>query len=615
MKLLIVESPNKCKKLKSILGEGWTVKASAGHIRDLPTKEIGVEAPSYKPRYIASGRSKNTIADLKRCASKASVVYLATDLDREGEAIAWHLKDVLKLRNYHRVTFQEITSKAVLAAIANTRDIDMNMVYAQETRRVIDRLVGYKVSGVASRLTRLNKMSAGRVQSPCTMLVVIRENEIKLFKPTSHYLLNAHFTEAQCKWSAQWNISHLLDDDQKYFQDIRGMEAFRDAIEQEPRFKVKEVSSTKSNRKAPAPFTTASLQQCASTVLGLDPDETMKLAQSLFESGKISYHRTDAVYLSDEAVMATRDVIRGMEETHGQGYLPRQAPVFDSGDNAQEAHESIRPTDITCDELSDTGASEQKLYSLIRNRTIASQMAPCVIESSKIKLISGAKYQGKNQLFEAKGLRTLFLGWRILGDEIGKDIGNDNEENEEGRLPELNQGDIKETDGCDIESKKTKAPPRYTQASLIKKMEKEGIGRPSTYANILKNIMDRGYIEQKKGRKLWATERGIALIESLTGRFMFMDLDYTRKMEKVLDFIANGKKTYLQAVQFMDTQLNSEIKDLGISTERVIRDEPCEKCGKEMIKRPGKNGDFWGCSGWPKCKNTAQIAISMSKAS
>lgn len=607
VQLLIVESPNKCKKLKSILGDGWVVKASAGHIRDLPIKEIGVEAPKYKPNYVASDRSKSTIADLKRWAQKASVVYLATDLDREGEAIAWHLKDVLKLRNYHRVTFQEITERAVKAAIERTRDIDMDLVHAQEARRVIDRLVGYRISSIASKLTRLPKMSAGRVQSPCLKIVVEREKEIKDFKPKNHYALEVGFVEDGAQWSAKWMHEHLMkDEEDTYWTDIHGIEGFRDAIEQENRFKVLDISKTQSRRKAPSPFTTASLQQCASTVLGMDPDETMKIAQSLFEQGLITYHRTDAVFLSDEAVMATRNIIRDMEDELGDGYLPRQAPVFDSGENAQEAHESIRPTDISIETIKELSQREQTLYSLIRNRTIACQMAPCIIESNKIKMVSGAKYNGQQQPFEAKGLRTLFNGWRVLGDEIGKDVGGDTEEGEND-LPEIEKGSIKRSVECLIDSKKTKAPPRYTQASLIKKMEKEGIGRPSTYANILKNIMDRAYIEQK-ARKLKATDRGISLIEALDKRFMFMDIEYTMKMEKVLDNIAHGKRTYFDMVKFMDERLTDEIQDLGIklpSNEK--RDENCPKCKKAMYKREGKNGDFWGCSGFPKCKETAPV--------
>lgn len=520
-KLLILESPGKVKKVQEILGPGWKVTASVGHVRDLPVKEMGVAAPDFKPQYIPTDRGKDVLSRLAGMVKNAEEVFLATDPDREGEAIAWHLQDVLKLKNAKRVTYTEITEAAIRAALSAPRSIDMAQVAAQEGRRVLDRFCGYMVSGPLSNATG-EKLSAGRVQSPAVRLVVDREKEIKAFSSTTHYGAELTFENVDNitdGWKAVFLVKLWLPDSaagQEYLLDksLAEKAAALRALD------VLDCKESESHTAPPAPFTTSTLQQAASSSLKFTPKQTMQLAQRLYEQGAITYMRTDSPNLSQEAVHA----IRAYCETKGWP-LVETPRTWKSKEGAQEAHEAIRPTHIEIEEAGET-ADEKALYRLIRLRSLACQLEDAVYAVRTLQL--GAEMDGKQALFEAKGRTLLSQGWKVLADQENGPCaeGEGAEEGEKEPLnpvPAMKPGTKATALTGTVTTKKTKPAARFTEASLIRELEKRGIGRPSTYAAIIDTISSRKYVATEK-RFLVPTPLGKRLSPASAGIFPLLSM-------------------------------------------------------------------------------------------
>ncbi|MDR3727107.1 MAG: type I DNA topoisomerase [Terracidiphilus sp.] len=602
MNLMIVESPNKVKKIKTLLGPGWDVAASVGHVRDLPQKTLGVNSPDYQLQYEFTERGKGVVDGLKSRASKAEAVYLATDPDREGEAIAWHLKESLKLKSYQRVTFDAITEAVVQKALKQPRQLDMNLVHAQEARRGADRLVGYKVSPALSRQSGIARMSAGRVQTVAVRLVVERQREIENFKTTKHFGAEAIFEDG--KWTAQWDTAPFLKKGEKYIMDS----ALAEQAAQCRAFKVVKAATKQAKQAPPAPFTTSTLLQAASVTLGYKPDQAAQLAQKLFEQGLITYHRTDSQNFSAEALTE----IRAFAQANNLP-IPAKARTFKSKASAQEAHEAIRPTHLEARSAGETEA-ERKLYGLIWNRAVASQLADAEYSVNTLRLESE---QGEQKFFFKSTGRTLVVpGWRgLTAQDAAEDADEhvEGKEDDNGKVPALEVGSELQSTSTRLLNKQTKPPNGYTQAGLIKKLESEGIGRPSTYPAILKNVITRGYLTEGK-KILFASDLAKLLIDSLTGKFKFVEYDYTRSLEQELDDIASGKALYLTVVSALDTQLNTELSQFHIErsalagplpepgSERQAGPPldanrpgiPCPKCKVGRLRRP-EGRDFFGC--------------------
>lgn len=594
-KLLILESPGKVKKVQEILGPGWKVAASVGHVRDLPVKEMGVAAPDFKPEYIPTDRGKEVLSRLAGLVKNAEAVYLATDPDREGEAIAWHLQDSLKLKDARRVTYAEITEKAIKAALDAPRSIDMALVAAQEGRRVLDRFCGYMVSGPLSNVAG-EKLSAGRVQSPAVRLVVEREREIQDFRSTTHYGAELTFENVDNitdGWKAAWEVSPWLENGQEYLLD-KSLAEKAAALRS---LEVLDCKDSESRSAPPAPFTTSSLQQAASNALKFTPKQTMQLAQKLYEGGHITYMRTDSPNLSQDAV----DVIRAFCE--GQGWpLVEKPRTWKSKEGAQEAHEAIRPTHVETEDAGET-ANEKALYRLIRLRSLASQLEDAVYAVRVLQLATDL--DGKQALFEAKGRTLLSQGWKILTADDAATEDSEEMAEPENPVPVMKPGTRGTALTGTVLTKKTKPAARFTEASLVRELEKRGIGRPSTYAAILDTIMARSYVKTEK-RFLVPTPLGITVVDGLCGNFSFVEFEFTRTMEQALDDIAAGKADYRAVISEAHSRLEQELQAFTKATGKT-----CPKCSKPMVhrvKKPGKDGkggyDFWGCTGWPECKET-----------
>ncbi len=591
MKLIIVESPNKTRKIREFLGKDYRVAASFGHVRDLPTSgDLAVAFIDGRvlPHYEPLERSRDALADLKRQADQADEVLLATDPDREGEAIAWHLSQALGERPYRRVVFHAITKNEVQKAVAKPRDLDSHLIDAQQARRVLDRVVGWLVSPTLRRLGK-EARSAGRVQSVALRLVAEREREIAKFNTVDYFILNATvekpgtpppFVARLITWKGEPLGQRLTDKNiaEKTVEWCR-----------KQRWEVQGCDRREQARHPPAPFTTATVQQAASVRLGLNPDQTMKMLQSLFEGGHITYHRTDSVALAPEAIQAARDIIK---KRFKPDYLPAQPVIHATKSaNAQEAHEAIRPTHAEngADALGNT--TEGKLYQLIWNRFIASQMASGRDQLTTIDiacapgtwLAEGQSPQAMG-IFQAKGKVVLFNGWRKLTgsdetDEIAKKSRSKKDKSDDdefaGELPLLNIGDAVELRDLVALNRTTKPPPRYTQASLIKKLEKEGIGRPSTYANIMRTILQRLYVGEKQ-RKLFATPLGLSVTDFLLRHYggNFIDLDYTARLENDLDRIARGEAEWQQVVTDASHAVLSLAQQAGLRSNPLAPPTP-----------------------------------------
>ncbi|MFI5360909.1 MAG: type I DNA topoisomerase [Elusimicrobiota bacterium] len=564
MKLVIVESPNKVRKIKDFLGAGYRVAASFGHVRDLPAAgglAVAFEGGKITPSYVMIDRSSRHVAELAAMAKDAEEVILATDPDREGEAIAWHVSQLLGKRAYSRVVFHAVTKADVQKAMAKPRPLDQHLVDAQQARRVLDRVVGWVVSPTLRRVAK-EARSAGRVQSVALRLVAEREKEIKKHSVVDYFILSARLekTGAPPPFSAKlvtWK-NHPLG--QRLRDPALAEKTVVWAKTQE--WRVLSCDRRESARNAPPPFTTATVQQAASVRLGLNPDATMKLLQGLFEDGKITYHRTDSTALAPESIAEARAVIAKQFPAE---YLPK-APIVHAtkAANAQEAHEAIRPTHPESGPEALGAGDAGKLYRLIWQRFIACQMAPGrdSITTLDVACAPGAWKPEKGGagpmgVFQAKGKVTLFDGWRRLTGEDateetkrkkGKD-GDDDEDDGESELPMLDPGDPLSLLELDALKRATKPPPRFTQASLIKRLEHDGIGRPSTYAAIMRVILERGYVKEEK-RKLHATPLGLSVTDFLVRNYTgnFIDLDYTARLEDDLDKIARGDADWEKVV-------------------------------------------------------------------
>lgn len=580
-KLVIVESPGKIKKISQILGPDWTVKASFGHVNDLPKDSYGI-SDDYKPTYVLSERGAATVKDLKFAVSKASEVYLATDPDREGEAISYHLQQVLRVPNAKRITFASITEAAIKTAISQVRPLDVNLVRAQETRRALDRIVGWKVSGPLSDAAGMN-LSAGRVQSPAIRLVVDREREIRAFKPTDHFSAEATFDGGA--WSAKLDVKALLKskgDTGDYLLDRQIAELASSARS----FRVVSSTSEPARKAPPAPFTTSTLLQAAGTALKLNPDVTMAAAQKLYEGGHITYHRTDYPNLSDEGAAGAKEIAvsRGLP-------LPSSVRKFRVAAGAQEAHEAIRPTHWEIEEAGDTD-TERGLYKLIWLRAVASQLADAELMNTKLDLETDAG--GQTFKFHASGSVTTAPGWKSLTAQVAEEDDDEKgEDDNSGKVPQLDTGSVKEAESGRLIAATTRPPNRYKLASLVKKVENLGIGRPSTYASLTSLIVQRGYVIEQKDRCIVPSPAGEAIVDGLANRFRFIDFDFTKSLEDQLDDIANGKGNYFSVVSTFDRQLSGELGTVAGPKY------PCPKCGKGLKRylSQKRGGHFGPASG------------------
>jgi len=592
--LIIVESPTKAKTILKFLGDNspYTIKASVGHIRDLPKsnkKAIDIEG-GFIPHYEIPATKKEIVEELKKLANKSEEILLATDPDREGEAIAWHIAQILnhdaeQKNKIKRVVFHEITKSAIDEAIKNPRKIDQNLRIAQEARRVLDRLVGYDLSGLIWKKLRYG-LSAGRVQSPALRILVEREREIKKFKPETFWVLTANL---KTKNSDQMLLTCTKEPrDKKLAEDIVKQS-------QNGKWKIVNVNTTDTSRAPRAPLTTSTLQQTASSRFGFAPSRTMKTAQRLYEAGHITYMRTDSTNLSKEAIEHIKETIA--KEFNKDNFQERFYKT--KSKNAQEAHEAIRPTDLS---KKATGVTDdqKKLYSLIRQRTLASQMVDAHLLRTKI---TANISDGKIPDFVVNGTHITKPGW-LLADPSAR--------NNEVDLPKVNQDDPLTLEKINSLEKETQPPPRYSEAGLVKELEKRGIGRPSTYATIIKTIIDRGYVE-KEGRSLKPTDTGEVVSKFLEDNFAKYISDFfTAEMENELDEIAAGQREYKKTLTDFYTPFSKDIKskesmekitNLGDADESI----KCPDCGSRMIIKLGRTGKFLSCSKFPECSGARMI--------
>ena len=591
MKLMIIESPGKIEKLSAILGDGWKIAASVGHVRDLPTKEIGVSAPDFQPMYVLTDRGAGVVAKLKALVKQADSVYLATDPDREGESISWHLEKCLSLKNPLRVTFNEITANAVQAALAAPRSIDIKRVEAQEARRVLDRLVGYMVSPVLSQRTG-ERLSAGRVQSPAVRLVVERERAIKAFQVTNHFGAALYFAGDKGEWSAEWMTKpNFVTDENPYFLN----KVFAESISKIEFVTVTAFEEGQAKRSPPPPFTTSTMQQAASVALNLNPKAAMDAAQKLYEQGHITYHRTDNPNVSEDSMGNIQVIAAKLGLDMAESQRKFKAPA-----GAQVGHPAITPTHWGVDEAGET-EDQRALYKLIRLRAIACQLADARYAVRTVRLGAVPPVDVNKAIeFEATGRTLVYPGWLklIAGDQTEED----EDKAPSNPIPVCTTGQRLDVVRGKLLEKKTKAPSRFTQATLVKKLESEGIGRPATYAAIMDNITSRGYVQTEK-KFLIPTASGELVVDSLADKFDFMDLGFTRNIEEDLDRIAEGKAQYLEVVKQLHEKLQAELSALQ-GTAAAASQHACPSCGRPMRRISSKAGAFWGCTGRPDCSLT-----------
>jgi DNA topoisomerase I len=587
MKLVIVESPAKAKTIEKYLKEidrsgDFVVRASVGHVRDLPKsnkKAIDIEG-GFIPHYEVVAGKAHVIEELSSLAKDADEVILATDPDREGEAIAWHIKEELKLKKPDRIVFHEITKEAIAEALQQPRAIDENLRLAQEARRVLDRLVGYDLSGLIWKKVRYG-LSAGRVQSPALRILMEREREIRAFVPETFYVITA--TTKTPKKELLIVICSEEPRDKKLAEKII-------AAVKKDGLTVASVTETEAKRAARPPFTTSTLQQAASSRLGYSPSNTMRIAQKLYEAGHITYMRTDSLNLG---AAARASIVAMAEKKFGKEYAESRTFATKSK-NAQEAHEAIRPTHIEKESLGTT-PEQKKLYDLIWRRTIASQMADAKILRTKIE---AATKDSSIPTFAATGSRVIFDGW-LKADPAAR--------GEDVELPLVRSGDELDVQDVSSEEKQTTPPPRYTEAGLIKEMEKRGIGRPSTYASIMRTLDARGYVE-KEGRSLKPTDTGDVVSTFLEANFpTYISDTFTAEMEDELDQIANGEREYTKTLKDFYGPFLKEVKlkDKEAGKLTNIGDAPkeftCPLCGSPMVYKLSRQGKFMSCSRFPEC--------------
>ncbi|MBQ9167103.1 MAG: type I DNA topoisomerase [Oscillospiraceae bacterium] len=614
--LVIVESPSKAKTIGKYLGPDYTVKASMGHLRDLPKSKMGVDIENgFIPQYQPVRGKEDLIKELKTAAAQVDTVYLATDPDREGEAISWHLKELLNLPDHktHRVTFNEITQKVVKESINNPRDIDYDLVDAQQARRILDRIVGYQLSPLLWKKVRRG-LSAGRVQSVATRMVVDRENEIRAFVPKEYWSLDVTLDRIGKPGSF---VAHYHGEDKKrelnneaetqaVIDDITGKE-----------FTVTNVKKGEKKRSAAPPFTTSTLQQEASRKLGFTPKKTMMVAQQLYEgvdvagegtTGLITYMRTDSLRLSDEAMAAAADFINWR---YGKDYYYGKFHVFKTKNGAQDAHEAIRPTHVELEpeRIRQSLTQDQyRLYKLIWSRFLASQMANALFDTVSIDTeCAGHVFRSSHQSMRFSGFIAVYEEGR---DDEAEAVGSP--------LPDLQIGDRAAVSIIEKEQHFTQPPARYTEATLVKAMEEKGVGRPSTYAATISTIEDREYVN-KQDKRLFPTPLGEVVTGLMMERFNdIIDVEFTANMEMRLDEIEEGKRQWKSILEDFYRDFKRELEDAEQALEGIRlkvpeeeTDEVCELCGRKMVIKMGRFGKFLACPGFPECKNTKPIVEKM----
>ncbi len=614
--LVIVESPSKAKTIGKYLGTDYTVKASMGHLRDLPKSTMGVDLEgNFQPHYIPVRGKEALIKELKAESAKAQTVYLATDPDREGEAISWHLKELLELPDdkAKRVTFNEITQKVVKESIAHPRDIDYNLVDAQQARRVLDRIVGYELSPLLWKKVRRG-LSAGRVQSVATRLVVDRENEIRAFQPKEYWSLDVNLTRQGKPGSF---VAHYYGSPKK--QELSSQEQTAQVVADitGKDFTVTNVKKAEKKRSSAPPFTTSTLQQEASRKLGFTPKKTMMVAQQLYEGvdvagegtlGLITYMRTDSLRLSQEAMAAAAQFIR---HRYGDSYYYGTFHTFKTKGNAQDAHEAIRPTHVELDpdEIRSSLTPDQyKLYKLIWSRFLATQMANAVFDTVAIDTeCAGHVFRSTHQSMRFPGFIAVY--------EEGRD---DEAEAVGAALPDLQMGEKCTGSGYKPEQHFTQPPARYTEATLVKAMEEKGVGRPSTYAATVSTIQDREYVV-KEDKRLLPTALGEIVTGLMLERFQdIIDVEFTANMENKLDAVEEGKQAWKDLIADFYQGFHRELEDAEKALEGVRlkvpeeeTDEVCELCGRKMVIKMGRFGKFLACPGFPECRNTKPLVERM----
>ena len=606
MNLIIVESPTKARTIKKILGKDYRVESSFGHIRDLPKSKLGIDIENgFEPEYSIPSKSRETIANLSNLAKKSKLVILASDGDREGEAIAWHLSQALNLNksNSQRIVFNEITKNAILNALENPREIDQDLVDAQQARRILDRLVGFKLSPFLWEKVVFG-LSAGRVQSVATRLIVEREREIKDFKIEKYWSLGVKLEANNKKPEFLASLNKI--NNKKFDEFAIGEKAIKEIDKKikKSNFKVVKIEAKEISKNPPAPFTTSSLQQTANRFFGFSAKQTMTLAQKLYEQGYISYMRTDSTNLSSQFTGAAK---KYLEKTLGREYALKSARIYKTKKkDAQEAHEAIRPSSIElrADALSaKLDNSAKKLYELIWQRSLASQMPAAKLSSTTILL--EADDAKDKYLFRSSGQALIFDAYlRIYPEKIS-----------EQSLPDLKEGEELKLLESIIGEHSTKPPARYSDAGLVKILERHGIGRPSTYVPTINTIITRNYVFRDEAKRLAPNETAFIVNDLLVNHFPeIVDYNFTAGLEDKLDLIAQGEKKWQPVISefYEKFSKNLEEKQIQLKKSDIIPEEKteeiCEKCSAPMVKKIGRFGKFLACSNYPECKNTKNLS-------
>lgn len=606
-KLVIVESPAKAKTIEKYLGKNYVVEASMGHVRDLPKSQLGVDIENeYNPKYITIRGKGELLSKLRKLAKKSDKIYLATDPDREGEAISWHLANVLKIDENEncRIEFNEITKDAVKNSIKHPRKINCNLVDAQQARRVLDRLVGYEISPLLWRNVKWG-LSAGRVQSAALKLICDREEEIKKFNPEEYWTVDVKLKKGKKSFPVKLTTKN------KKKIEIKNKEQADQIIDElkENEYIVSKIKKGTKNKNPLAPFTTSTLQQEASKKLNFMTKKTMSVAQQLYEGvevkkfgtiGLITYMRTDSVRISKEA---QEKALNFIDEAYGKEYVPEEPRVYKGKKNIQDAHEAIRPTyvEITPEIAKANLSNDQyKLYTLIWKRFIASQMATCILNTNSLEIKNG------DYTLRASGSTIKFDGFMKVYEYIS------GEEEEAVLLPELEENEVLKEESIEGKQHFTQPPARYSEAAFVKLLEEKGIGRPSTYVPTISTLISRKYVDREK-KILIPTELGFIVNDILSNYFkQIVDTDFTAEMEVKLDNVEAGKESWTHIVDEFFTPLKEDIEKAEKEISKVIiedkvSDVPCDKCGRLMVIKHGRFGDFLACPGYPECQNTKPI--------